>query len=81
MNVEWIKAKWAADLKRVGRDRMVTLIGEQTAHREDAEGRAGRLRKAGANVAADQAEAMAQLHAELRELTVREFYARHQRAS
>lgn len=76
MNTEHIKSEWVKGLARVDTDRLIHLIGEQSANREDAEGRAARLRKAGATVAAERAEQFAQLHAELRETTVRAYYER-----
>lgn len=81
MNAEHIKSEWSKGLARVDGDRLIHLIGEQSAYREDAEGRAARLRKAGATVAAERAEESAQLHAELREMAVRAYYDRMPKAS
>lgn len=74
MNAEHIKAEWTKALATVSRERMLTLIGEQSANRDAAERRAREARAEGFKSRAERADAFALLHADLREMAVRAYY-------
>ena len=74
MDEKHIRAEWTKALERTTRERMLSLIGEQSAEREAAERRAAEWLRSGATGEAARETARAMLHADLRAMTVRAYY-------